>query len=314
MGYTPVVGVQGSAWAAWGVRVKVRVVRVAFNSAGVEGGVAGAPAALRGAGLIERLGDVRDGGDVAFAAMRAERSARSGLLAEAALVSMVAATREAVAAAQAAGEFPLVIGGDCPVLLGALAATRDRYGSVGLVMVDGHEDNYPPHRSLTGEAADCELYLALGLPSDGLPAELEALTPLLEGRQVALIGPRDAAAMVRDGVSSLGGMVPLYTDVEVIVRGPREVAVRAASNVRDTAAAWWLHTDLDVLSTNAFSAVDYPQPGGLSWDQLREVTAAALATPGCAGWTVAIYNPDLDPDGVQAGRVIDYIAPLLSAP
>jgi arginase len=63
-----------------------------------------------------------------------------------------------------------------------------------------------------------------------------------------------------------------------------------------------------VLATDQLAAVDYPQPGGLTWEQLAEVTAAALATPGCAGWTVTIYNPDLDPDGAQAGRVVDYLA------
>ena len=38
------------------------------------------------------------------------------------------------------------------------------------------------------------------------------------------------------------------------------------------------------------------------------MTAAALAVGGCAGWTVAIYNPDLDPDGAQAARVAGYVA------
>jgi arginase len=60
--------------------------------------------------------------------------------------------------------------------------------------------------------------------------------------------------------------------------------------------------------TEALGAVDYPQPGGLDWDQLGELTAAALAVPGCAGWTVAIYNPDLDPGGRQVGRIVDWAA------
>lgn len=295
--------------------MKVRVIGVPFNSAGREEGVARAPAALREAGLIERLieaVEVHDDGDVAFAAMVPERSARSGLLAEAALVSMIESTREAVTSALAAEEFPLVVGGDCPVMLGALAAVRDRCDSVGLLMADGHEDNYPPHLSLSGEAADCGLYLALGLPSQGLPGELAALTPLLEPHQVTLVGPRDQATMVRDGVASLRGTVPLYSDVEVVVRGPRAVVERAAADVAGTAPAWWLHTDLDVLATEALSAVDYPQPGGLDWEQLAEVTAAALAAPGCAGWTVAIYNPDLDPDRARAGQIVDYVVAMIT--
>jgi arginase len=290
--------------------MQVQVVGVPFNSSGREDGVARAPAALRRAGLVSRLAErveVDDAGDVGFEPPRPERSASSGLLSERALISMVQRTRETVAAVHRAGGFPVVLGGDCPVMLGALAATRDRYGSAGLLMVDGHEDGYPPRLSPTGEAADSELFLALGLPTDGLPEELAALVPLLAPAQVALLGPRDEATIVREGAASLRGTVPMHSDVELVLRGPAAVATRATRELRETAAAWWLHVDLDVLATEALAAVDYRQPGGLGWDQLGELTAAALAEPGCAGWTVAIYNPDLDPGARDAGRIVDYL-------
>jgi len=70
---------------------------------------------------------------------------------------------------------------------------------------------------------------------------------------------------------------------------------------------WWLHTDLDVLATGELAAVDYPQPGGLTWGQLAGLTATALATDGCAGWSVCIYNPDLDPGRDGADAIISYI-------
>jgi arginase len=290
----------------------VQVIGVPFNSSGHRSGVALAPEALRRAGLLSRLAmarlEVSDAGDVDVGALAPQRSPRSGLLAEEALLTTIGNTSKAVAAAHQAGRFPLMLGGDCPVLLGGLAASRDRYGSVGLVMADGHEDNYPPRQSLTGEAADCELFLALGLPADGLPPQLAELTPLLRPHQVSLLGPRDEATIVRDGVASLRGVVPMHTDVEVIIRGPAAVATQAAQDVGAAAASWWLHVDLDVLASQELSAVDYPQPGGLSWRQLSELTAAALAVPGCVGWTVTIYNPDLDPDGGEARRIVDYLA------
>jgi arginase len=290
--------------------MQVTVVGVPFNSSGLADGVARAPAALRRGGLVSGLArrlDVVDAGDVGFDPAAPERSPTSGLLAERALVSMVTGTRQAVAAVHHAGRFPLVIGGDCPVMLGALAATRDRHDEVGLLMLDGHEDAYPPRRSPTGEAADCELALALGL-ADGLPGDLAALLPLLAPGQVGLLGPRDEATLARQGVASLRGLVPLWSDVELAVRGAAEVAAQAARDLAAAVPAWWLHVDLDVLATAELAAVDYPQPGGLRWWQLRQMTAAALAVPGCAGWTVAIYNPDLDPDGGDAARVVAYVA------
>jgi arginase len=83
---------------------------------------------------------------------------------------------------------------------------------------------------------------------------------------------------------------------------PRERGLAAA-----LPAPWWLHTDLDVLATDEFAAVDYPQPGGLTWPQLSQVTSAALAADGCAGWSVCIYNPDLDPHRRGADDIIGYL-------
>jgi arginase family enzyme len=54
-------------------------------------------------------------------------------------------------------------------------------------------------------------------------------------------------------------------------------------------------------------ALPAPQSGGLTWEQLTEITSAALASPGCAGWSVCIYNPDLDPGRRGADDIISYI-------
>jgi arginase len=96
------------------------------------------------------------------------------------------------------------------------------------------------------------------------------------------------------------------------LRGLIRPAELAAGGFAEYAAAalpapWWLHTDLDVLGTDDFAAVDYPQPGGLTWPQLNQVTSAALAAGGCAGWSVCIYNPDLDPDRHGADDIIGYL-------
>ena len=43
-------------------------------------------------------------------------------------------------------------------------------------------------------------------------------------------------------------------------------------------------------------------------EQLGQLTAAALAMQGCAGWSVCIYNPDLDPGLDGADAIIGYLA------
>ena len=72
-------------------------------------------------------------------------------------------------------------------------------------------------------------------------------------------------------------------------------------------SVFWLHVDLDVLSTADFGAVDYPQPGGLHWDELDRLVAPALESRRCHGASIAIYNPDLDPGRTAAAQVVEFV-------
>ena len=295
----------------------LNVIGAPFNSAGTTGGVANAPARLRHTGLVSALqtrrghrGGVRDLGDVDVGTPRPVRDPVSGLLAQQSLATTAASVRDAVAASVREGAFPLVVGGDCPVLLGALRGAQDTIGAVGLIFVDGHEDAWPPDRSTTGEAADCELGLALARATPDLPPELADQLPALDPDHVVALGPRDSAELRANGVTSLASTIALLTDRDL--RGSATAHTGAAVD-RFSAQdlSWWLHVDVDVLSTAAMPAVDYPQPGGLDWPDLRAITATAMR-PGCVGMTLAVYNPDLDGDGRHARTIVGYLADALT--
>jgi arginase len=296
----------------------MEIIGVPYNSAGRPGGVALAPRVLREHGLAEPLPPlpVADGGDVTLAAAAPVRGP-SGLLAEDTLVEMVRAVRSRTAAAYAAGRMPLVVGGDCPVLLGALAAGRDRFGEVGLLFVDGHEDAWPPSRSTTGEAADCELGIALGRETEHLPRALTDLLPLVRPAAVAAIGPRDSDELAAEGIASLAESVTIVRPpaVHEAHRAGRLAAMirDQVGRIREVAERWWFHLDLDVLATDQLAAVDYPQPDGLDWDELDLISRTALTSPGCAGWTVTIYNPELDRDRSGAHRIVRHVRETLAA-
>lgn len=63
--------------------------------------------------------------------------------------------------------FPLILGGDCSVLIGPMAALKSR-GKFGLIFIDAHADYYEPHQSLTGEAADMDLGIVMGKGPESL--------------------------------------------------------------------------------------------------------------------------------------------------
>jgi arginase len=290
------------------------LVGVPYTSARRPGGIAKAIGVLRSHGVAERLAElgVEDAGDLDLEAPSGERG-ESGLLNEAALERLVSETRRQVGSALGRGRMALLIGGDCPVILGALAAIRDRRSAPGLVMIDGHEDAWPPELSKTGEASDSEVAIALGrVPR--LPAELDRLLPLLGPERVLMAGPRDLAEIIDAGVRSIRDEIAFFVDDRGVASDPGAVARQLAHSLAESAIdAFWLHVDLDGLSSDAFAPVDYPQPGGIGWEELDRLTSSLAADPRCAGISVVIYNPDLDPDRTGAEQVIAFAARLAQA-
>ena len=52
--------------------------------------------------------------------------------------------------------FPIVLGGDCSILIGVHLGLR-KIGRYGLFFIDGHSDFYQPRASTNGEVADMKL-------------------------------------------------------------------------------------------------------------------------------------------------------------
>jgi arginase len=290
----------------------IRVIEIPFNSSGLSSGVALGPAAILDAGLLDLISGVVavDLVEVPVVGMEPVPGP-SGLLSEQALVACLDRAATEIADAIAAERFPLVVAGDCPVLLAGLEAIHRARGRPGLVFVDGHEDAWSPSSSPTGEASDCEMGLALG--DTPLPDGLAFRHPAVAAGDTAFLGPRDRKEILDAGWRSVVDRVP-FVDGATLASGPvGRIAFEHAERLRATTDGWWLHVDLDVLSTDALWAVDYPQPGGLSWAQLDELAAAAIRAGGCIGASIVIYNPDLDSDGSGAGRIARFGAGLAAA-
>lgn len=294
-----------------GKDLHLSLIGVPTNSAGRKNGVANAPAALRRAGLTKALGrfsDVRDEGDVTFSKPSStKRDVESGVIAPDSLASMIRNVRASVSRVLQNGRFPLVIGGDCPVLLGCLAACKGM--DAGLLFVDGHEDAYPAHRSPTGEAADMELGFALGLEAQEPIRKPAGSMPLIDASRVCILGARDKKILQKTGIRSLDGLVEYYDDAELRAGN---ITVLTNKALKRLAGKAWLHIDLDVLSTRSLPAVDYRQPGGLGWRQLGELAATAMSSGSIIGCNVTIYNPDLDPDRRHAKRIVRFLSTMLA--
>jgi len=253
--------------------------------AGAAPGVRRLPEALAAAGLPAAL-SARWGGRVAPPPYAPDVDPETGIRNAPALARYAVALADRIGAALDRGELPLVLGGDCSILLGPLLALRRR-GRAGLFFLDGHADIATPETSPSRAAAGMDLALATGI-GPSLLADLEGLRPLVRPEDVVAIGFRDETPPA----PIAGWTVERLRRAGPIGAAQGEAARLAAAGT----PRFWVHVDADVLDPTVMPAVDTPEPGGLGLEELAALLRALLATGRAAGVQVCIYDPDLDPD------------------
>jgi arginase len=261
-------------------------------------GVERAPGVLLGAGLADGLA-ARRAGRVEAAGYSAERDPRTSVMNPQAISDYSVLLADAMAGVLDAAEFPVVLGGDCSILLGAMLALRRR-GRYGLLYIDGDADFYQPRASpLSGAASASDLAFATGRGPD-LLADIEGRGPLVRDDDVAVFACRDVADRERRGCQPLPADL-LVVDRDRVRRLGAGAAAREAVDflTRDGGPedGFWIHIDADVFDETIMQAVDDPRPDGLAWDEVVSALRTALGSGRAVGLQVAIYNPDFDGDG-----------------
>lgn len=272
-----------------------------------------APQALSEAGLVEVLAPVRVV-DLERPAYSTEPQPGTKLRNGPAIRRFNLELAEIVADALVQREFPLIIGGDCSILLGALAAAR-RSGPLALVHVDGHSDfrhpgNYNVNAAL-GSAAGMDLALATGR-GEALLTEWPGVDgPLVADEAVVQIGERES----RDADFAWPDInATAITRIDVFAAQELGVA-KVLETTRATLARadcpYWLHLDVDVLDQTVMPAVDSPGSPGIDPDDLVVILSALAADRRCIGMDMTIYDPDLDPNGDLARLLVSLLGQVL---
>ena len=251
-------------------------------------------------GLADELHARRAGRVVPTAAYDTERDPESLTLNARGIAEYSVRLADTVAEVVGRGEFPILLGGDCSILLGSSLALRRR-GRYGLLFIDGHADFYQPEANPNGEAASMDLAFATGRGPE-LLTNLEGLRPLVRDEDVVAFGFRDAEEQRQYGSQPLPPQVLALDLSEVRRLGTQHAAQRAVEYL--TAAerptrGFFIHLDADVVSDDLMPAVDYRMPDGLSWEELRTVLEVALGSGRAVGIEITIYNPALDASGAS---------------
>ena len=267
-------------------------------------GVERLPDVLLTKGLGERL-EARHAGRVEPPPYDDRRDPETMLLNPKGIADYSTVLADAVGCAIDAGEFPVVLGGDCSIVLGCLLALRRR-GRYGLLFLDGHADFYQPEAEPNGEAASMDLALSTGR-GPAIVTDLEGRRPLVRDEDVVAFGRRDAEDAEAHGSQRIEDTAIKVVDLaEVRKRGASEATHRAIEDLsRPEVVGIWVHLDADVLDDAVMPAVDYRMPGGLSLDELAKILQVAIASGRAIGLNITIFNPKLDNDGSIAAAFVD---------
>ena len=263
-------------------------------------GVDRLPAALLQHGLADELQARRAARVVPAAAYDTELDRDTLTLNARGIAEYSVRLADAVTEVVGRGEFPILLGGDCSILLGSSLALRRR-GRYGLLFLDGHADFYQPEANPNGEAASMELAFATGHGPE-LLTNLEGLRPLVRAEDVVAFGFRDADEQREFGSQPLPPQVLALDFKEVRRLGIQHAAERAVEHLtakERSTHGFFIHLDADVVSDDLMPAVDYRMPDGLSWEELRTVLEVALGSGRAVGIEITIYNPSLDASGAS---------------
>ena len=137
-----------------------------------------------------------------------------------------------------ASAFPVVLGGDCSIVLGSALALKRR-GRYGLLFIDGQADFFQPEAEPNGEAASMDLALVTGFGPEPL-TRFDGHAPLIQPGDAVAFGYRDAEDQAEYGSQPLPPDLRAF-DLPAIRRmGIDAAAERRSPPSRAPGARWIL--------------------------------------------------------------------------
>jgi arginase len=291
---------------------KIVLLGAATSAAALRSGSERAPAGLRAAGLADRLKfagfDVADHGDTATYTFQADdERPRARNVSE--IFKSLNDLRPRVEMAVKSGALPLILSGDCISVLAVIAGARRYYRNISLMYVDRDADLNLPATTTSGCIDGMVISHVIGRGAPEL-VRFWGEPPLVREVDIALFGFERLDPAEQQYLAS--SPLRRHPASEVSAAGAVATARAALERVHAGKHEFVLHFDIDTISSGEFRATNFPGEGGLSYKEVRDALRVFAAQPNLVAIVVAGYNPDLDPDGDAARRLVDLLADVLS--
>jgi len=284
---------------------KIALLGAPTSAAAMSAGHEGAPAALRAAGLIDRLRvagyEVSDLGDDPPQLYKPDdESPRARNLPR--VIAALEALKPRVEQAVKSTALPVILSGDCSVALATVAGARRYFRNVSMIYMDRDADLNTPATTPSG----CVDGMVVSHLTGTGAAEMVRFwgePPLVREPDLALFG----VARLDPAEEQLLTKSPLrcFHAADVQRMGAAAAAQSAVERIHANGYEFILHFDVDVIAD--FQATNYPGAGGLTLDEVREALEVFVTQKHLAAIEVTAYNPAKDTDANAAKVIVELL-------
>ncbi|OMF27585.1 arginase [Paenibacillus sp. FSL H8-0548] len=208
----------------------------------------------------------------------------------------------------AAGQFPLVLGGDHSIAIGTIAGLAEHYTNLGVIWFDAHSDLNTEDTSPSGNIHGMSLGISLGR---GIPllTGLRGIFPKIKPEHVAIVGARSLDAGEKESIRELG--IACYTMHDIDRLGIARVMEKIIHQMKQMTDGVHISFDIDSIDPLEAPGTGTPVKGGLSYREahlaLEFLYQSALVTSA----ELVEVNPSLDHNDQTSKLAVELIASLL---
>lgn len=302
---------------------QIQIISIPSSAGSTHPGLEQAPAAIRASGLADALRDmghdvIERNDDLPVWQWRPDPTESTASNVKAA-IEYIGHTRLRVAQALSAGRLPLVLGGDCSIEIGVVAANLDAGNRVGLIYFDGHADLNVPGSVPNGTGEFSESLDWMGVAHMlGVEGAIPALTnigsryPMLSASDVAVVGfiPEQASDFEKQQIQSSGMRVINW---DTVARDPEGEITNLLATWGNEFSHLLIHFDVDVLNflDTPIAETTASRDVGLTLHQAMRVLSMIVADSRFSGLTVTEVDPTHNlEDGSSVRMLRDFVQKL----
>jgi arginase len=291
---------------------KIRIIGVPMDLGASRRGVDMGPSALRVAGLQARLKQLgRQVEDIGNISVRQPEEQHYGEK-NAKYLEEIAETckglSDIVKKTLDEDLMPLVLGGDHSIAIGTAAGAASHFNKlgkrIGMIWLDAHGDMNTPESSPSGNVHGMPLASIMGYGPSEL-TELAGIKPMVEPRNIALVGIRDLDSKERRLMKESG--VHVFTMRDIDERGMREVMAEALRFAGDDTAGIAVSLDMDFIDPTDAPGVGTPVRGGVTYREAHLALEMIADSRSMVSFEIVEINPVIDEHNTTALLGIELI-------